>query len=71
MNATPTAPVSVAWIGLGAIGTPMARTAAGAGFPVTAFDLNPAAREAVADRRFRWDVDPLREAWFGPEDHPA
>ena len=40
---------SVAWIGLGAIGTPMARTAAAAGFPVTAFDLNPAAREAVAD----------------------
>ncbi|GAA4520286.1 NAD(P)-dependent oxidoreductase [Brachybacterium paraconglomeratum] len=40
---------SVAWIGLGAIGTPMARTAAEAGFPVTAFDLNPAAREAVAD----------------------
>lgn len=40
---------SIAWIGLGAIGTPMARTAAAAGFPVTAFDLSPAAREAVAD----------------------
>ena len=44
-----TTPTSVAWIGLGAIGTPMARTAADAGFPVTAFDLNPAAREAVRD----------------------
>ncbi|MGP9537171.1 NAD(P)-dependent oxidoreductase [Brachybacterium sp. AOP43-C2-M15] len=44
-----TAAPSVAWIGLGAIGTPMARTAAAAGLPVTAFDLNPAAREAVAD----------------------
>ena len=44
-----TAPTSVAWIGLGAIGTPMARTAAAAGFPVAAFDLNPAAREALAD----------------------
>lgn len=43
-----TSATSVAWIGLGAIGTPMARTAA-AGFPVTAFDLNPTAREAVAD----------------------
>lgn len=40
---------SIAWIGLGAIGTPMARTAAEAGFPVTAFDLNPSARDAVAD----------------------
>lgn len=44
-----TAPTSVAWIGLGAIGTPMARTAAEAGFPVAAFDLNPAARDALAD----------------------
>ena len=50
MSTTSTAATtSVAWIGLGAIGTPMARTAAAAGFPVTAFDLNPAAREAVAD----------------------
>lgn len=40
---------SIAWIGLGAIGTPMARAAAEAGFPVTAFDLSPAAREALAD----------------------
>ncbi|AXK46693.1 NAD(P)-dependent oxidoreductase [Brachybacterium saurashtrense] len=40
---------AVAWIGLGAIGTPMARAAALAGHPVTAFDLNPAARDAVAD----------------------
>ena len=44
-----TAPTSVAWIGLGAIGTPMARTAAEAGFPLAAFDLNPAARDALAD----------------------
>ena len=44
-----TAPTSVAWIGLGAIGTPMARTAAAAGFPVAAFDLNSAAREGLAD----------------------
>ncbi|MGO2193350.1 NAD(P)-dependent oxidoreductase [Brachybacterium sp. AOP42-B2-9] len=44
-----TAPTSVAWIGLGAIGTPMARIAAEAGFPVAAFDLNPAARDALAD----------------------
>ena len=43
-----TAP-AVAWIGLGAIGAPMARTAAEAGFPVAAFDLNPAARDALAD----------------------
>ncbi|MEE1618632.1 NAD(P)-dependent oxidoreductase [Brachybacterium sp. J153] len=43
-----TAP-SVAWIGLGAIGAPMARALAGAGLPVTAFDLFPAAREALAD----------------------
>ncbi|MDN5601664.1 MAG: NAD(P)-dependent oxidoreductase [Brachybacterium sp.] len=50
MNAVdPTTAPSVAWIGLGAIGTPMARAAAGAGFPVTAFDLNPAARDAVAE----------------------
>ena len=45
MTTTPT----VAWIGLGAIGAPMARTAATAGFPVTAFDLHPAARDALAD----------------------
>jgi len=45
MTAIPT----LAWIGLGAIGTPMARAAAGAGLSVTAFDLSSAAREAVAD----------------------
>ena len=39
----------VAWIGLGAIGSPMARCAAEAGLPVTAFDLNPEARQALAD----------------------
>ncbi|MEE1650266.1 NAD(P)-dependent oxidoreductase [Brachybacterium sp. J144] len=45
MTTTP----SVAWIGLGAIGAPMARALAGAGLPVTAFDVFPAAREALAD----------------------
>ena len=45
MTTTP----AVAWIGLGAIGTPMARALAGAGLPVTAYDLFPAAREAIAE----------------------
>ena len=45
MTTTP----SIAWIGLGAIGAPMARTAAEAGFTVTAFDLSPDARQALAD----------------------
>lgn len=45
MSTTPT----IAWIGLGAIGAPMARTAAEAGLAVTAFDLNPEARQALAD----------------------
>lgn len=45
MPATPT----VGWIGLGAIGAPMARAAATAGLSVTAFDLNPAALTALAD----------------------
>ena len=40
---------AVAWIGLGAIGAPMARALAGAGLPVTAYDLFPAAREAIAE----------------------
>ena len=45
MTTTP----SVAWIGLGAIGAPMARALAGVGLPVTAYDLFPAAREAIAE----------------------
>ena len=45
MTTTP----AVAWIGLGAIGAPMARALAGAGLPVTAYDLFPAAREAIAE----------------------
>lgn len=45
MTSTPT----VGWIGLGAIGAPMARAAATAGLSVTAFDLDPAALEALAD----------------------
>lgn len=40
---------TVAWIGLGAIGRPMARCAAEAGLPVVVFDLNPAAGQALAD----------------------
>ena len=39
---------AVGWIGLGAMGAPMARVAAEAGFPVTAFDVNPAAAPALA-----------------------
>ena len=45
MTTTP----AVAWIGLGAIGAPMARALAGAGLPVTAYDLFPAAREVIAE----------------------
>lgn len=39
---------TVGWIGLGAMGTPMALAVAAAGIPVTAFDVSPAALEAVA-----------------------
>lgn len=46
MTTTP----AVAWIGLGAIGAPMARALAGTDLPVTAYDLFPAAREAIADQ---------------------
>ncbi|MDO5661426.1 MAG: NAD(P)-dependent oxidoreductase [Brachybacterium sp.] len=42
-----TAP-TVGWVGLGAMGAPMALVTARAGIPVTAFDMNPAALEAVA-----------------------
>ncbi|MDO4897683.1 MAG: NAD(P)-dependent oxidoreductase [Rothia sp. (in: high G+C Gram-positive bacteria)] len=40
--------LKVAWIGLGAMGAPMALVTAAAGHQVTAFDMNPAALEAVA-----------------------
>lgn len=40
--------LNVAWIGLGAMGAPMALVTAAAGHTVTAFDMNPAALEAVA-----------------------
>lgn len=40
--------LKVAWIGLGAMGAPMATVTAQAGHTVTAFDMNPAALEAVA-----------------------
>lgn len=54
---TPTTPASsgapssttIGWIGLGAMGAPMVRTAGAAGFIVRAFDLSPAARESVAE----------------------
>ncbi|WP_178945774.1 NAD(P)-dependent oxidoreductase [Kocuria sp. TGY1127_2] len=39
---------SIGWIGLGAMGAPMATVAARAGHAVTAFDLNPAVLESVA-----------------------
>lgn len=42
------APTTVGWIGLGAMGAPMARVAAEAGFAVAAFDVNPAAAPALA-----------------------
>lgn len=45
MTTTPT----IGWIGLGAIGAPMVRAAGTAGLTVRAFDLNPTARESVAD----------------------
>lgn len=40
--------LNVAWIGLGAMGAPMALVTAAAGHTVTAFDMNPAALDAVA-----------------------
>lgn len=40
--------LKVGWIGLGAMGAPMALVTAAAGHRVTAFDMNPAALEAVA-----------------------
>lgn len=39
---------TIGWIGLGAMGAPMARVAARAGHTVTAFDLNPAVLESVS-----------------------
>lgn len=40
--------LNVAWIGLGAMGAPMALITAAAGHTVTAFDMNPAALDTVA-----------------------
>lgn len=40
--------LKIGWIGLGAMGAPMALVTAAAGHTVTAFDMNPAALEAVA-----------------------
>lgn len=39
---------TIGWVGLGAMGTPMARVAAQAGFEVTAFDLNADAVASLA-----------------------
>ncbi|MGP5413852.1 NAD(P)-dependent oxidoreductase [Brachybacterium paraconglomeratum] len=61
MTTTP----AVAWIGLGAIGAPMARALAGAGLPVTAYDLFPAAREAIAE--VAATTDTAREAARGAD----
>jgi 3-hydroxyisobutyrate dehydrogenase len=43
----------VGWIGLGAMGSPMARTLAGAGFDVTAFDIDPARADALTEHGVR------------------
>ncbi len=59
-----TAP-AVAWIGLGAIGAPMARALTGDGLAVTAYDLFPAAREAIADAAPT--ADTAREAVRGAD----
>jgi len=40
---------SVAFLGLGAMGAPMARTLARAGFPVRGFDVSPRAKEHVGE----------------------
>lgn len=45
MSSTP----SVGFLGLGAMGAPMALTLARAGFPVRGFDVSPPAREQVGD----------------------
>ena len=42
-------PLSVGWIGLGAMGAPMALTLSRAGFPVRGFDVSPRAQEQVGE----------------------
>jgi 3-hydroxyisobutyrate dehydrogenase-like beta-hydroxyacid dehydrogenase len=42
-------PLSVGFLGLGAMGAPMALTLARAGFPVRGFDVSPRAEEVVGD----------------------
>ena len=42
-------PLSVGFLGLGAMGAPMALTLARAGFPVRGFDVSPRAGEVVGD----------------------
>lgn len=58
-NSTPhqSASPAVGWIGLGAMGAPMARVTARAGMPVRAFDLNPEVLDSVAP-----DVEPASSA---------
>jgi 3-hydroxyisobutyrate dehydrogenase/putative dehydrogenase len=45
-----TSVVSVGWIGLGAMGGPMATCLAAAGLPVTAFDIDPTKAQALASQ---------------------
>lgn len=47
-SAPASASLTVGWIGLGAMGAPMARVTAQAGHAVTAFDMNPASVQSVA-----------------------
>lgn len=42
--------LEIGWLGLGAMGSPMAAVAAAAGHHVTAFDLNPARAQDLADQ---------------------
>ncbi|MFC6257423.1 NAD(P)-binding domain-containing protein, partial [Kocuria oceani] len=42
-------PLSVGFLGLGAMGAPMALALARAGFPVRGFDVSPRAREHVGE----------------------
>jgi len=49
MSDTDDAALEVGWLGLGAMGTPMARVAATTGHHVTAYDLDPARARDLAD----------------------
>ncbi|GAB2610513.1 NAD(P)-dependent oxidoreductase [Kocuria himachalensis] len=58
-------PLSVGFLGLGAMGAPMALTLARAGFPVRGFDVSPRAEEVVGDA-LELRADP-REAAAGAD----